>query len=66
MQTVKANPNKVQISENLLNIDSIFGFCFADIDHNKQLQQIVCDHGVGHISGIGPQTRNLEPFFIAY
>ena len=36
-------------AESLLNIDSIFGFCFDHFDHNKHHQQIVCDQVVGQL-----------------
>ena len=42
-------PIKYIFSEHLLDIDCIFGFCFNHIDHNKQRQQIVCDHDVGQL-----------------
>ena len=43
------NPINYIFSESLLNINSIFGFCFDDIDHTKQLQQILYDNDVGQL-----------------
>ena len=52
-------PMKYIFSESLLNINSIFGFCFDHIVHNKQRQQIVDDHDVGQF-WIYLQTRLHE------
>ena len=43
------NPIKYIFSESILNINSIFGFCFDDNDRNNQRQQILCDHSVGQL-----------------
>ena len=48
VQTINAYSNKEYIfsSESLLNIKSISGFCFDDIDHINQREQIICGHDV--------------------
>ncbi len=39
-------PIKYMFSESLLNGDFNFGFCFDQIDHNKQCQHFVCKYDV--------------------
>ena len=52
-------------SESLLNIDSIFGFCFDGTDHNKQRYQILCDHDVGQLC-VYLQTLEHLSFYVEF
>lgn len=56
MQTISANKVYGIFSESLMNIDSIFGFCFYHMNHNKQRHHIFYDHDFTQL-GVYLQTH---------
>ena len=43
----------------VLNVDSMFGFCYDSIEHDKQRQHVICDLFVGQLC-VYLKTRLLE------